>query len=364
MSLVNRAFGPLFKRMVARAVLSEEVQDALRPFAERRAIAPPHEITELNNAPSPYESAYREKNTTARSDVVFVTSRFRSGSTALWSAFRQLSDVTAYYEPFNERRFFDPVTRGSGVDATHIGIDDYWTEYDSTHGLADLYDENWIRHRLFMGQHAWNPKMQRFIDLLIEQSEGRPVLQFNRVDFRLPWLSQHYPEASIVHLYRNPREQWCSFLINIHEFPRDINPDQFVYRFYLDRWARDLQHVMPILERETLEHPYQLFYLVWKLSYLFGERYATHSLSFEQLTSEPIKTLSMLAKILGMGSGDAERMSSAITQPRPERWSEYADSSWFEMHERYCEDLLDSFLGAAGDHHLRDVEKIKQSRTQ
>src|SRR4051794_22916903 len=36
--------------------------------------------------------------------AVFITARFRSGSTLLWSLYRNVPRVTAYYEPLNERR--------------------------------------------------------------------------------------------------------------------------------------------------------------------------------------------------------------------------------------------------------------------
>jgi hypothetical protein len=35
---------------------------------------------------------------------VFVTGRFRSGSTLMWSLFRNVPGCTAFYEPLNERR--------------------------------------------------------------------------------------------------------------------------------------------------------------------------------------------------------------------------------------------------------------------
>ena len=63
------------------------------------------------------------------------TERFRSGSTLLWNIFRNRKGKTAYYEPFNERRWFDPEARSSRVDATHRGVSDYWREYD---GLGEL----------------------------------------------------------------------------------------------------------------------------------------------------------------------------------------------------------------------------------
>jgi hypothetical protein len=58
-----------------------------------------------------------------RHDVIIITGRFRSGSTLLWNLFRNLEGITAYYEPFNERRWFDPHTRGDRVDPTHKKVD-------------------------------------------------------------------------------------------------------------------------------------------------------------------------------------------------------------------------------------------------
>jgi hypothetical protein len=40
------------------------------------------------------------------------------------------------------------------------------------------------------------------------------VLQFNEIDLRLPWFRAHFPTARILHLYRHPREQWCSSLFD------------------------------------------------------------------------------------------------------------------------------------------------------
>jgi hypothetical protein len=48
---------------------------------------------------------------------IFVTGRFRSGSTLLWNIFRHIDGCTSYYEPLNERRWFDPGRRGDRIDA-------------------------------------------------------------------------------------------------------------------------------------------------------------------------------------------------------------------------------------------------------
>ena len=45
-------------------------------------------------------------------EAIFITGRFRSGSTLLWNLFRNTLGVTSYYEPLNERRWFDARARG------------------------------------------------------------------------------------------------------------------------------------------------------------------------------------------------------------------------------------------------------------
>ncbi|HEY0663456.1 MAG TPA: hypothetical protein VGD18_02490, partial [Thiobacillaceae bacterium] len=66
---------------------------------------------------------------------IFITARFRSGSTFLWQLFRRLDETTCYYEPLNEAKWFKQDRRNDRVDATHVGVGDYRAEYD---GMDDL----------------------------------------------------------------------------------------------------------------------------------------------------------------------------------------------------------------------------------
>jgi hypothetical protein len=71
-----------------------------------------------------------EAHITQHRNIIIITGRFRSGSTFLWNIFRHIEGMTAYYEPFNERRWFDPRLRGDRVDQKHKYVEDYWREYD------------------------------------------------------------------------------------------------------------------------------------------------------------------------------------------------------------------------------------------
>ena len=199
------------------------------------------DLPKLENESHPYNSHSKTTDATSlRNDIVFINSRFRSGSTLLWNIFRQTGQCTSLYEPFNERQWFNPALRGEKVDNTHRGVADYWAEYTGMQDLSEYYNEEWINKNLLMTPQSWDVGMKAYIEKMIELSPKRPVLQFNRIDFRLPWLRNHFPNAKFVHLYRHPRDQWCSFLTNPTLMNQHDVQHTYVDAFYLDVWCSDL----------------------------------------------------------------------------------------------------------------------------
>jgi hypothetical protein len=59
---------------------------------------------------------------------IFVTARFRTGSTMLWHLLRQLDGVTAYYEPCHDN-LLEHVRGDTPVQESHYAVDSYWDEY-------------------------------------------------------------------------------------------------------------------------------------------------------------------------------------------------------------------------------------------
>jgi hypothetical protein len=298
---------------------------------------------------APYPELGRAECRGQRTDEsvpVFITARFRTGSTLLWNLFRHVDGVTAYYEPFNERRWFEPGARERPVDPTHRHVDEYWHEYTRLHELGRWYREDWTARRLWMDADAWDPDMRRYVDILIERAKGRAVLQFNHIDFRLGWFRRQFPRAKLVHLYRHPRDQWCSSLLDTTTYNKNASVAAFRQHdhFYLLAWCCELKYQFPFLDESRVEHAYELFYFIWKLSYLLGAHYADYSLSFESLVDDPSTQLTRLLRSVGMEPAGLDSLSMLIDAPAAGKWRAYADDEWFVKYESRCEATLAEFL--------------------
>lgn len=342
-----------FFASLRRVATTEDAREILLGQIGMRVGFPAREhFADLLSRPPPYADLAGpapQTEPSLRSDIVFITGRFRSGSTLLWNIFRHVPQTTAYYEPFNERRWFDPATRGAHTDATHLHVSDYWAEYEGLEDLGSLFDERWKFEHLYMTEDAWNAPMQAYVKALIEHSKGRPVLQFNEVDFRLPWLRGRFPHASIIHIYRHPRDQWYSTLGKFNGDMRSLTIKGFVEidSFYLLRYARDLRHHFPFLTLENDAHPYELFYQIWKLSFLFGCCYSDMSLSFEELVHSPAVVIDRLLEKLTMCAQNRHELVSFVSQRPLVNRKRPDNDGWLAHIERRVDADLRNFFNTS-----------------
>ncbi|MGL4462041.1 MAG: hypothetical protein ACRC1K_07795, partial [Planctomycetia bacterium] len=222
-------------------------------------------------------------------------------------------------------------------------------EYAGMSDLTDLYREDWTVDDLHMDAAAWNPGLRRYIAELTRRAAGLPVLQFNRVDFRLPWLKAQFPRAKILHLYRNPRDQWCSTLKATDPFPPtgrlgDFKPSD---GFYLLRWAEDLRRPFPVLRLPPDRHPYELFHLIWRLSHAYGTVYADWSIPYETLAADPPAALRPVVEALKIADPPVDEWRALSSPATVDRWKSYAPADWFEEREARTAAALAEFVAGA-----------------
>jgi hypothetical protein len=314
-----------FFRFLARVANADQTREIVSSELRRlNLLLLPNELMEFRRVATPYSElglANAGARQYTRSKPVFVTGRFRSGTTLVWNLFRHVPAVTAYYEPFNERRWFDRTRRGIRVDASHVGVDNYWREYDSLPELASLFREEWKFQHLYMNGGSVNSAMQAYIETLVEKAPGRAVLQFNEVDFRLSWLKSRFPSASIVHIYRHPRDQWLSTVANSPLEMLTLTIAQFEGSdgFYLCRWGRDLRHYFPFLDLGAETHPYKLFYQIWRLSHLFGALHGDLSISLEEVSTNPAESIARMMSSCDMVGYDLSTLADLVRPPANRR---------------------------------------------
>lgn len=341
---MRKVFRDKFVKLFAKAVSTPAVRYQINKMIA--VSLDQNKRTKLKNFRSPYihEGFSKTGSKSTQSQPIFITGRFRSGSTLLWQLFRNMNDTTAFYEPLNERRWFLP-SRGSKVDISHIGVEDYWSEYKNMEHLELFYKEDWIRYSLYMDEFHFDFQLKEYLNALINSAMGRAVLQLNRVDFRLPWLRHNFPTALVLHIYRNPRNQWCSVLGKEHTYGCFDPQENFTDRFYLNLWVRDLVKQFPFLADFDGKHRYYHFYLLWKLSFIFGINNADLSISLEELTSDPEKSLNEIYQFLGKPDHfSIKDLKPIIRGDIGSQWQYYATDEWFSRIELECEAVLDEYF--------------------
>ncbi|WP_262695481.1 sulfotransferase [Kordiimonas aquimaris] len=305
----------------------------------RSHIALPAYVSPLE--PFPVESA----QLMPANNPLFITARFRSGSTLLWQVFHRLKGFTSYYEPLNERRWFDREHRGDRIDNTHRGVSDYAVNYENLAHLGQFFREDWTYHRLALGSESKEKRLEKYVQAMVEAAPKRPVLQFNRVDFRLPFLKARFPEAKIIHLRREHRDTWRSTL-NGAENNQEWTLTSFdgLCRFYLLSWYRDLSLTFPFLWSDPDEtHPYEIHYLISRLSELFALRDADVFLDYDELNQDFNGKITTLMNAIGSGDTALSALDG-LYEPKPSGYDHSNDDVFYQTLENKVEQRLQQAL--------------------
>lgn len=227
-----------------------------------------------------------------KQNPVFIVGRFRSGTSYFWHIFNQLDRFRAWYEPLHPQ--LPAQIKHTAPKADHVYIQDYWTAYRALDDLSSHHRIEFGSERLYLtAQDSW-PELRHYLDYLINASGDRqPVLQFNRMDFRLPWLTGFYPHAQLLYLKRNPIQLWCSQRKHIPKINR--NNESYADAYELMQWCADLAPLLPFLAPQKERHGFYRFYCLYRLSVLMGTYYADVVIDLDEDVFNSDNYLSKLA---------------------------------------------------------------------
>ncbi|SOE96495.1 hypothetical protein SAMN05414139_09445 [Burkholderia sp. D7] len=153
---------------------------------------------------------------------IFLHTGWRSAGTWVWSRFRVLQTVTAFYEPLHpilgDLRAADiPALEPTWTSGHPTLTAPYFTEYrpfiqDNLYGVTG-YRKSFSTDRFGPVPDAGFPALQAYLKNLCDQTRNRgktPVFKFCRSLGRLTWFKSAFPEVMHAVVLRNPASQFAS----------------------------------------------------------------------------------------------------------------------------------------------------------
>lgn len=169
--------------------------------------------------------------------AVFLHTGYRTAGTWLWSCFRQLDNVTAYYEPLHEmlatidQQKLESSTANSWRSGHPALEAPYFAEFAHLLRAGERgipgYDAVFSVDRLDGETPQAAERLEAYVRGLMQSAhqQGRvPVLKFCRSLGRLQWFRAMFPDAVHVVVEKNPLSQWqsCWQLFAAHRNPHFV----------------------------------------------------------------------------------------------------------------------------------------------
>jgi hypothetical protein len=154
---------------------------------------------------------------------VFLHGLWRSGSTYVWSRFREQPNALCFYEPLHEglgrltRKRIWRQTAAIGSALRHPKLSQpYFAEYEPLLAKRGVrgFSPAFSRDRFALQAKDLHADLSDYVYSLVEagRKSGRtPVLGFNRTNYRLPWLNRRF-NAFNLYVERDPVAVWASYV--------------------------------------------------------------------------------------------------------------------------------------------------------
>ena len=252
--------------------------------------------------------------TTENREIIFISGRFRSGTSLLWNIFHNLPQYCAWYEPLHPNllahiKYVEP-------KQDHMGIDDYWQNYRRLENLKGYYSSSFGQDRIYLEKHEKWDELRQYIQFLIDSSANKiPVLQFNRMDLRLDWLKNTFPQAKILHISREPYDLWLSSRKHL-EKDEDKQNESHPDAYDLLQWSANLSTYFPMLSPQKGRHSYFRHYFIWKLAQQCAQSSADLKIKHREDILNPTIGVKPIAKFLAWDKESQQLAQSLIHTPQ------------------------------------------------
>ena len=276
---------------------------------------------------------------------VFVHSGWRCSSTYVWSKFRALSGVRAYYEPWHEQlerlnaqtlNLETPANSGlrhPGGARPYLG--EFEPVLDPAGGVRG-YQDRFALDRYFLEPDEEDADQQAYVGGLIAAARARgeiPVLACCRTLGRIDWLRRRFDGFHIV-LIRDPVQQWMSFYslrrrprptyfelcqyVILSELPGRDAVAQLLLGARFRRKGRLAERIAAVrrrLKRADAKVSFAAFMAVYLLSYLRALPQADLVIDVDRMAREPAYARAVEAAI-AQASGLTPDFSDCRTPER------------------------------------------------
>ncbi|MFC3194876.1 sulfotransferase [Marinicella sediminis] len=291
--------------------------------------------------------------------VIFISGRFRSGSSFLWQLFDQLPGFCAWYEPLHPQLL--AAIEHTKPKTDHVGITDYWSAYRQHPEFQSHYQATFATEQLYLEATDQAPELQQYIERLIALSAPEvPVLQFNRMDLRLSWLKSHFPQATVIHTERNPLQLYHSQRKHIPE-PQRHQP-AYWDAYELMPWCLSLSETFPFLLSTEHEHAFFRCYLLQRMSSLCAASQADLVINLDQDVFEKPAFIRQLMSVVSLTSEQQKQLKAKVHLPEIPVFDEQLTDTLSSLMT--AADLLLTASGLAGHLGQKPLSYIKQSHPQ
>lgn len=245
---------------------------------------------------------------------IFITGRFRSGTSFLWQLFDQLDGYCAWYEPLHPQLI--AAVEHVRPKESHVGVKDYWSAYRQHPNYKKYHSSRFATERLYLEPRQRHMDLKNYINHLLELSSPEiPVLQFNRVDFRLGWLKAEFPDATIIHIDRNPLHAYHSQ--RKHIAPDDRHDSAYWDAYELVQWCYALHQELPFLLKPPFDqHAFNRFYALDQLSRNSAKVHADITINLDTDVFHSDAFVTKIAGVVSLRPGQKNTMKKMVHIPQ------------------------------------------------